>query len=163
MPFSEVASISQDPQDPVPTSHSGSWLEDLHDEAIDTIIRFGTPQNDPCPLTITEVRHVGGAMARVSSDENAFGQRDFPLVMDIVAMIPTPDVQEEVREHIRRFKADLGSQLPEVLLKWYDGVKNLPAYHKTAFPYSGRVVHLSIAYRLHQKLLLQYGSLFVSF
>ena len=113
MPFSEVASISQDPQDPVPTSHSGSWLEDLHDEAIDTIIRFGTPQNDPCPLTITEVRHVGGAMARVSSDENVFGQRDFPLMMDIVAMIPTPDVQEEVREHIRRFKADLGSQLPE--------------------------------------------------
>ena len=94
MPFSEVASISQDPQDPVPASHSGSWLEDLNDEAIDTIIRFGTPQNGPCPLTITEVCHVGGAMARVSSNENAFGQRDFPLEMDIVAMIPTQMCKE---------------------------------------------------------------------
>ena len=113
MPFSEVASISQDPQDPVPGSHSGSWLKELSDEAIDSIIRFGTPQNGPCPLTITEVRHVGGAMARVSNDENAFGQREFPLLMDIVAMIPNPEMHEEVREHIRRFKAALGPQLPK--------------------------------------------------
>lgn len=113
MPFSDVALISQDPQDPVSASHSGKWLKELSDEAIDSIIRFGTPQNGSCPLTISEVRHVGGAMSRVSSEENAFGQRSFPLVMDIVAMIPTPEVHEEVMEHIRRFKAALGPQLPE--------------------------------------------------
>jgi hypothetical protein len=113
MPFSEVASISQDHQDPLPASHSGSWLKELSNEAINTIIRYGTPQNGPCPFAITEVRHVGGAMARVSSDENAFGQRNFPLVLDIVSMIPIPEVHGEVMEHIRRFKAVLGPQLPE--------------------------------------------------
>lgn len=122
MPFGEVASISQDPQDPLPSSHSGAWLNALDDDAIDTIIRFATPQNGPCPLTITEVRHVGGAMGRAAGDAGAYDMRDYPLLLDIIAFTPTPELQAAVRQHIGQLKADLAPHLaPGVYMNFLEG------------------------------------------
>ncbi|MGD9092877.1 MAG: FAD-binding protein, partial [Anaerolineales bacterium] len=84
MPFGEVASINQDPQDPVPSMHNGAWFNQLNDEVIKTIIQFATPKDGPTPLTITEVRHVGGAMSHVNSGVNAFSLRDSKLLVEIV-------------------------------------------------------------------------------
>jgi hypothetical protein len=122
MPFAEVASISQDPVDPVPSTHSGAWLNELNDEAIETILRFAAPSGGPCPLTITEVRHVGGAMGRVDRDENAFGLRDCPFLMDIVAFVPTPELHAVVGSHIEGFKAALDPHLADgAYMNFLDG------------------------------------------
>ncbi len=122
MPFDEVASISQDPVDPIPGTHSGAWLNPLTDDAIQTFLEFATPQEGPCPLTLTEVRHVGGAMARVDGSKNAFGQRDCSLLLDIVAFTGTPEMHAAVTEHIRQFKAALGDHLAEgTYMNFLDG------------------------------------------
>jgi FAD/FMN-containing dehydrogenase len=113
MPFSDVASISQDPVDPSPATHNGAWLKELNPESIGTILQFATPQDGPCPITICEVRHVGGAMGRVPSEENAYGLRDCPLLMDIVAFTPTPEFHAMVNQHIRQFKTALEPHLAE--------------------------------------------------
>jgi hypothetical protein len=113
MPFGEVASISQDPQDPVPSMHNGAWLNQLNEDVIKTIIQYATPQDGPTPLTITEVRHVGGAMSRVDSDANAFGLRDSKLLMEIVGFTPTPELHAAVKEHNGRFKSALAPHLAD--------------------------------------------------
>lgn len=122
MPFGEVASISQDPQDPIPSCHSGAWLNELSDQAIQTIIQFSTPQNGPCPITITEVRHVGGAMQRVAGDENAYSMRDSDLLMDIIAFTPTPEAHAAIVDYIGAFKKALTPQLAKgVYMNFMEG------------------------------------------
>jgi hypothetical protein len=122
MPFAEVASISQDPVDPLPATHSGAWLNQLSEDVIETILEYATPQGGPCPLTLTEVRHVGGAMTSLDGDENAFGLRDCPLLLDIVAFTGSSEIHTTVKEHIRQFKAALGDHLADgAYMNFLDG------------------------------------------
>ena len=134
MPFSEVASISQDPVEPSPSTHNGAWLKELNAESIGTILQFGTPQNSPCPLTITEVRHVGGAMGRVPAGANAFGLRDCPLLMDIVAFTPTPEFHMIVEQHIRKFKTALEPHLADGAYMNFLGGEEARQRTRQAFP-----------------------------
>ncbi|MDX1616292.1 MAG: hypothetical protein R3300_18410 [Candidatus Promineifilaceae bacterium] len=68
MPFSQVATISNDPVDPVPALSSGAWLAELSDEAAATIIRYGQPVRGQPAFLFVEVCHAGGAMARGPAD-----------------------------------------------------------------------------------------------
>jgi hypothetical protein len=119
MPFLEVASISKDPEEPVPGVSSGSWLSDLDDETIDTILRYTLPQEGLPPLLVaTEVRHTGGAIARVHADANALGHRDAPLALSVVALTPTPERKEQVEAYIAEFKQALAPHIPGVFLNF---------------------------------------------
>ena len=136
MPFSEVASISQDPQDPVPATHNGGWLAEFNDEAIQTILKFATPQDGPCPLTITEVRHVGGAVGRVSEGENAYEFRSGQWLLDIVAFVPSPEIHAAVKGHLAAFKGALAPQLADgVYMNFLDGEE---AHQMTGHAFGGQ-------------------------
>jgi hypothetical protein len=111
MPFSEVGSISNDPQDPMPGTSSGAWMNDLSDDAIETILRFALPAGGPPTLVKTEVRQAGGAMAKVDTYERAYSHRQAPFVLQMVGVSPTPEAVEAVMRHVRQFKAALGSHL----------------------------------------------------
>ncbi len=111
MPFSEVGSISNDPQDPLPGTSSGAWMGDLSDDAIDTILRFALPAGGPPALVKTEVRQAGGAMASVDTYERAYSNRQAPFVLQTVGISPTPEAVEAVMLHVRQFKAALGTHL----------------------------------------------------
>jgi FAD/FMN-containing dehydrogenase len=122
MPFSQVAVISSDPQDPMPAQVTGAWLADLADPAIDTIVSFAAPQGGPPPLTIVEVRHVSGAMGRVRPGSNAFSQRDRDFVLESIAFTPTPEIGERVRGYNAQFKAALAGHLAEgVYMNFLEG------------------------------------------
>jgi hypothetical protein len=80
MPFSMVGMVSADPEEPSAGTSTGAWMRELSDETLDTLIRFAMPVGMPAPITSTEIRHVGGAMARADASAAAFGHRNAPFL-----------------------------------------------------------------------------------
>lgn len=105
MPFSDIATISNDRVDPMPGYGSSEMFDDLSDDAIDAIVRYAT--DSASPLTFTELRHAGGAITRVPTNTNAIGNRDAWLSMRIGAMAPTPEAYGAIEGYVRRFKGEL--------------------------------------------------------
>ncbi len=104
MPFSEVAAISNDPLDPMPSLSSGAWLKDLDDETVETLIRFAVPQGQPPMLVFAEVRHAGGAISRVDPQSAAYGNRDALYSLQVVAGVPTPEIPAAVKSYVADMK-----------------------------------------------------------
>ncbi len=111
MPFSEVGTISNDPQEPMPGRSSGAWMANLGDDAVETLVRFTLPAGGPPALVKTEVRYAGGAMAKVDADSAAYSHRDAQYVVQMVGVTPTPEAVTAVEHHIHDFKAALQPHL----------------------------------------------------
>ena len=111
MPFSEVAAISNDPLDPMPSLSSGAWLKDLDDETVETLIRFVVPQGQPPMLVFAEVRHAGGAISKVDPQSAAYGNRDALYSLQVVAAAPTPEIHTAVKNYVAQMKNALGIHL----------------------------------------------------
>lgn len=111
IPFSEAASISQDPVDPMPAFNSGAWLRELNNEAIDTIVTYGLGKESFPQLVFVEVRHAGGAIGRVPEEEAVFGNRGSSLLLSMVGLIPTEGAYQHLAEYAGRFKQELGGAL----------------------------------------------------
>jgi FAD/FMN-containing dehydrogenase len=63
-------------------------LDELDDETIDTILaRVASPSS---PAAITEVRVLGGAMARVPADATAFAHRDARILFALITSFEDP-------------------------------------------------------------------------
>lgn len=111
MPFSDVATVSNDPVDPVPSASTGAWLGDLSDEVIDILVGYGVAKDGPLPLVVTEVRHTGGAIARVDPNDSAYGHRSELLVLNLIGMAPTPEVGAFLKGYTSQFKLALQPHL----------------------------------------------------
>jgi FAD/FMN-containing dehydrogenase len=111
MPFSSVAAISNDPVNPGPSFSSGAWLKDLDDEVVDTLLKYVLPQGGPPLLIFAEVRHAGGAIAKVDPHSDAYGNRDAFFSLQVVGAAPTPESHTALRQHADRLKEDLKQHL----------------------------------------------------
>jgi FAD/FMN-containing dehydrogenase len=111
MPFSEVATVSKDPVDPLPAQSSGAWLKDLGDETAAVLIEYTVPRGGPPLLAFAEVRHAGGAISKVDPESAAYGNREALYSLQVIAPAPTPEIHAAVREHIARLKAALAGHL----------------------------------------------------
>jgi hypothetical protein len=111
MPFSQVATISSDPVDPVAGHGSGAWLNNLNDEVASILIRNTISRSDPPLLASAEVRHAGGAISRVDPQSTAYGNRDAAYLLQMVGGAPTPEVHEAVRQQIAKLKRGLAPYL----------------------------------------------------
>jgi FAD/FMN-containing dehydrogenase len=70
-----------------------SFLKELSDEAIDTILRFFTQV--PSRRTVVVIEHNGdGAMSQVPDEETAFGHRNWPYNLLITSMWTDPAQSE---------------------------------------------------------------------
>jgi len=107
MPFSEVATISNDPEDPMPSMSTNAWIRELSDEAIDILLKHGISYNGSSPIIFTEIRHAGGAIARVSQDNNAFGSRDASLLLQMLGIIPTAEAAQFLEQRTSQVKREL--------------------------------------------------------
>jgi predicted Rdx family selenoprotein len=129
-PFSDIARVSNDPVDPLPGLSSGAWLNDLDAETLATLIEYGAALNGPRPLTVTEVRHAGGAMARVASDHNAYSHRTAPHALNLIGTTPTLAAQTAFRQHVAQLKQALQPQLiGGVYLNFLEGEEALARSH----------------------------------
>ncbi|GIK36811.1 MAG: FAD-linked oxidase [Chloroflexota bacterium] len=108
MPFSEVGTVSAEPLDPMPIHSSGAWLAELSDEVIDILLRTVAPgSNGPSPLIFAEIRHVGGAVARVSPQASAYGNRDAAFLLHLLGVTPTPEAYRQLAQYTGQIKEQL--------------------------------------------------------
>lgn len=107
MPFSDVATISNDPVDPVPGVSSGAWLANISNAVADILTHYILPQGGAPMLMFAEIRHAGGAIAWVDSGSAAYGNRNAMYSLQVVGVAPTPEIKRAVRKHIAQLKSDL--------------------------------------------------------
>jgi hypothetical protein len=122
MPFTQVATISNDPEGPVPGLSSGAWLNTLSDDAVELLIRYGQPESGRSLFTVTEVRHAGGAIKQGSEQDSACGNRHAEHILQVIGMTPTTEAQHAFHDYVARFKQDLTPHLTGgVYLNFLDG------------------------------------------
>jgi FAD/FMN-containing dehydrogenase len=113
MAFAGVGTISNDPVDPVPGVSTGAWLRELSDGAIDLLIRSSTGDSEPSPIGIAEVRHAGGAIARMRPSSSAYGNRNATFLLQLLGLAPNPEAQRHVKQAT--------SDLKRALAPWLTG------------------------------------------
>lgn len=134
MPFSQVAQISQDPPEPMPSFVTSVWLRELPDAAVDLIARYATLQAGPAPLVFIEVRHAGGAISRADPSISAFGHRDAELLLQAVGIAATPEMSSALADYTGRLKAELQPWLTgTVYMNFMEGVESV-ARVRDGFP-----------------------------
>jgi FAD/FMN-containing dehydrogenase len=76
------------PRDTLRAYWKSQYVDELTDEAIDTIA--AAAQDRPAPLTLVNTFHMGGAIASVGPEETAFHQRTSPYMVSIDGMWADP-------------------------------------------------------------------------
>ena len=90
IPFAEIGTIQKDPVEPVAGFGSNEMLDELSDDAIDVIVRHATDAGSP--VILNELRHAGGAIARVAPDSSAINHRDAEFYFQMGGPTPTPEL-----------------------------------------------------------------------
>jgi hypothetical protein len=121
MPFTEVATISQDPVDPMPAAVTSAVLHDLDDGAIRAIMDHTVPTDGPPLVIFTEARRLGGVVGR---GDSPVGERlrNAGYLVESVGIIPEPDltpVVEGLMANLRKGLAD--SSTGAAYLNFLDG------------------------------------------
>ncbi|MFK4243128.1 FAD-binding oxidoreductase [Micromonospora chokoriensis] len=100
MPYSAVGSIHGDPPTPIPFVDRSALLREFTPELVDTIVAQAGPGTGS-PLTVLEIRHLGGALDRRPEPTNAVDLRDAAFTFYAVA-IGGPDQAEAIHWHLTR-------------------------------------------------------------
>ena len=96
MDYTAVDQIYMEPQDPLPARESCALLNDLTPEAIGAFLEQVGPAASACPLLLVELRHMGGALARPASAEDAICARDATYFLETVAIPMHPEAAEAI-------------------------------------------------------------------
>jgi hypothetical protein len=134
IPFSQAATISNDPVDPMPSFSNAAWMTDIGGEAIDTIIDYTLPKGGPPALVFAEVRHAGGAMSRLDSNTNAYSNRQALYNLNMVALTPTPEVKSQAAGFTKKFLQDLEPHLTGSLYMNFVEGENMIQRTPEAYP-----------------------------
>lgn len=86
MPYSEIASVYQDPVEPIPFRDCGALLREFGEDAVDAMLGEVGP-GVRSPLLLVEVRLLGGAMSRSPELANSVGSRDAGFSLNAVAVL----------------------------------------------------------------------------
>ncbi|MET8200863.1 FAD-binding oxidoreductase [Micromonospora taraxaci] len=100
MPYRAVGSIHADPPTPIPFVDRSALLREFTADLVDTIIAQAGPDTGS-PLTVLEIRHLGGAFDRRPEPTNAIDLRDAAFTFYAVA-IGGPDQAEAFQGHLTR-------------------------------------------------------------
>ena len=90
MPYSQSASISNDPTTPMPVWRRSAMLRELSPELVDTLVAVNGAESAH-PVMVLEIRHLGGAMTRVPDESAAFSQRHAPFLMQTLCVMMSPE------------------------------------------------------------------------
>lgn len=107
MPYSEVASIHNDPTEPAPFLERSALLRSLEPETVAALLEQAQP-----PLAVVELRHLGGALSRTTDRPSAVGHR-YAAFSLFVGGLGVPEIVEAVRAR--------QSALVEALSPWRVG------------------------------------------
>jgi hypothetical protein len=122
IPFSQAATISNDPEDPMPSYSDGAWLSGLDDGVVEKIIEYTLPRGGPPQLVFTEVRHAGGAISKVAPDANAYSHREAQFAMDMIGLVMEPEAFDRLSAYTAEFRKELSPYLTGgVYMNFIDG------------------------------------------
>jgi UDP-N-acetylenolpyruvoylglucosamine reductase len=109
MPVQGLSRLHMDPEEPVPGSGDGGMLNEVDDELIDRFVE----RIVGAPILSAEIRHLGGAVARRSSQHGALNSFEAPYLMFAVGLTPTPELLEvveavvaDLRQALQPWEAD---------------------------------------------------------
>jgi hypothetical protein len=100
MPFTEIAGVSMDPVDPTPAFVTTEWFDTLADEAIDVLVESAFPAAGPPQILFAEIRHAGGAIARLGAGAANDRGRGGEMVLEMVAVPMGPEDGPAMKAHL---------------------------------------------------------------
>ena len=96
-----LSHLHMDPEHPVPGISDTAMLEELTPETIDALVEAGGPGSGS-PLLLVEVRHLGGALARVPAGAGARSRLDAPYIMFALGSPMTPELAAAIPPHLAK-------------------------------------------------------------
>lgn len=109
MPAAGLSHIHMDPENPVPGVGDGELLRELSDEAIDAWVGMVGPGSES-PLLLSEIRHLGGALARPAENGGALSKLDAPFAIYSVGMRMSAEIGDVLHSCLK--------QLGETMKPW---------------------------------------------
>ena len=106
MPHAEIGTIANDPTTPLPAYRATLQVDALSADVRAALLSVAGPDAGS-PLLMTEIRHVGGALARATDAATAFGQRETPFLVQTVGLLFGPELSGAVRAHTATVRAAL--------------------------------------------------------
>jgi hypothetical protein len=148
VPPTALPHLHMDPPKPVPGIGDGMFLDELPAEAVDAVVETGLP-----PLLSLEVRHLGGELARPSSEHGAVGSIDARFAMFAVGFAPTPEVGRAIEQAVDRAK--------DALTRW-ESDRNY--FNFAERPVEAERLYMAETYRRLRRIKTAYdaGGLFVA-
>ena len=126
MPYAEIATVANDPQDAPPlfTFTNGGGLRDMSSDVIDALLRIAGDR--AAGIFVVEARHAGGALARQPEGAMPFGFRS-PWFISALAAAPTPHMLEGGKRSVAALLEALKPALTgEVLINSLDASNTGP-------------------------------------
>jgi FAD/FMN-containing dehydrogenase len=102
IPAAGLCRIHMDPENPVPGLGHHALLRELPDEAVEAFAAVAGPESET-PLLLTELRHLGGALARPDQNGGALSHLDATFLMFGIGMPMTPELGQAINAHLDRF------------------------------------------------------------
>jgi len=111
-PPAALSHLHMDPEQPTPGIGTHAMLAELPAEAIDAFVDVAGPGSSS-PLLVAELRHLGGALARVPANAGARSRLDASYVLFALGVPMTPELGEAIPAHLEVLKAALAPQHAE--------------------------------------------------
>jgi hypothetical protein len=105
MPYPAIFQLTADAAERTPIAVQSAFLDALDDAALAEIVERS--RTSPAPMTMTQVRVLGGAVARVPGDATAYGFRERRILVAVLAMYQ--DLAD--RERVDAWTAGYGNAL----------------------------------------------------
>jgi hypothetical protein len=98
--------LHMDPEDPTPGMSEHAMLSELTPEAIDAFVAVAGHESGS-PLVLAELRHLGGALARVPANAGARSRLDAGYILFGLGVPATPEVAAAIPPRLAQLKAAL--------------------------------------------------------
>jgi hypothetical protein len=111
-PPAALSYLHMDPEPPTPGIGGHEMLADLPAEAIDAIVDVAGPGSGS-PMLLVELRHLGGALARVPANAGARSRLEAAYILFSVGVPMTPELGEAIPPHLARIMASVADHHAE--------------------------------------------------
>jgi FAD/FMN-containing dehydrogenase len=129
MPYSVLFDFLREPTQPgMFGSARSAFVSRMDDDLIDVMV-----SECPPPMSIVQLRVLGGAMARVPGDATAFAHRDKEFMFSFLGHAMTPDLGAVAHEWVERLWAQAGGRADGVYVNFL-GSNDAPERIHEAYP-----------------------------
>ena len=91
MPVERLSEVHMDPPGPAPGRADGMMLAELPADAVEALLEAVGPQSGSSLFSV-ELRHLGGELARTSSEKGAVGALDAAFAAHLIGIVPAPEL-----------------------------------------------------------------------